>query len=1048
MPITYDIKIEPTKTENSFRITWTNLATQQENSFDQSAVAINREEIARHWLQTEYQLPIGNLLYRFLDGEGRHLQRALEEAAKQGEPLLLHLRACQALADMPFELVALDSNFLLPARIHLVRRVSDWGEQKALNPEDRPLKLLFMACSALDVKPELAFEKEEETIFQVTKNLAVDIEVEDSGSLEGLREKLEREDYDVVHLSGHADIEKKGTPIFIMEDDSGYPQLVTPQRQWHEALIENPPRLMFLSGCRTGQTPEGLAATSFAQQLVEQHHIPAVLGWGRSVADDQATRAEEIIYHELSRGRDLLAAVQRARQELLQAFQFRSHQAWTMLRLYSGGMPFSSLVNKGQPIQPKARSLAHTFLRNSQVKILTEGFVGRRHQLQQSLRTLKHDPSKVGLLLHGAGGLGKSCLAGKICERLGDHTLIIVHGRLDAVTLAEALDYGFATAQDKRGEEILKEKKEMSEKLRELCATSFKEKRYLILLDDFEQNIEGAREDSPGDLAPEAVPLMQALLYYLPLCGKQSQLLVTSRYPFSVTLQGRDLANERLERVPLTSFRDAELEKKAQELPHIYRYPDKDIAEQLLLAGHGNPRLMEWIDTLVGEMQQAEVPQLLAAVQHKQEEFIQQHVIHQLLKRSGEEAERFLCWFSVFRLPVGLAGARRIGERANLVDWQRLLARAIHLTLAEYDRARDCYAVNPMLPTCERFQTSRRLVDLQTSHEAAFAYYEQVCGERDEIDPVLTEEWIYHALNCDREDVASRQGGRLVTHLSENLAYLESKRIGEWVLAQKKQPFSNGDDAFLLNEFALMIDALGEHEQAINYYEKSLSICKKVYAEKHSEFAVRLNNLGSAWKALGETKKAIGYYEQALAIDLSVYGNCHPKIAIRMNNLGLAWADLGDYQQAISCYEQALKVNRVVYGNQHPQVALNLNNMDLAWADLGDHQQAIDYYKQALAIDRAIYGYRHPAVARDLNNLGSSWKDLRDYQKAISYYEQALAIDRSVNGDQHPNVGFDLHNLGTAYFELGEKKRAKEYFEMGYEIRLKFFGTDHPHTKY
>jgi len=50
MPVAYEVKIEPTETENSFRITWTNLATQQENSFDQSAVDINREEIARHWL--------------------------------------------------------------------------------------------------------------------------------------------------------------------------------------------------------------------------------------------------------------------------------------------------------------------------------------------------------------------------------------------------------------------------------------------------------------------------------------------------------------------------------------------------------------------------------------------------------------------------------------------------------------------------------------------------------------------------------------------------------------------------------------------------------------------------------------------------------------------------------------------------------------------------------------------------------------------------------------------------------------------------------------
>ncbi|RQW04663.1 tetratricopeptide repeat protein [candidate division KSB1 bacterium] len=1047
MSVNYEVKIEPTSDEKSFRITWINVATQQENSFDQSADDIDREEIARYWLQVKHQLPIGNQLFCFLAGKEGYLHRALDEAAKQGEPLLLHLRACQSLADLPFELLAQDSNFLLPARIHLIRRVSDWGEQKQLPTADRPLTLLFMACSALDVKPELAFEKEEETIFQVTKNLAIDMEVEDSGSLEGLREKLEREAYDVVHLSGHADIDNNGNPFFIMEDETGYHRQVTPDRLWQEALTENPPRLLFLSGCRTGQTPEGLAASSFAQQLVERYQLPAVLGWGRSVADDQATRAEQIIYHELSRGKDLLAAVMRARQELQQAFQSRSHHAWTMLRLYSGGMPFSTLVKPGQPIRPKARSLAHTFLHNSQVKILTEGFVGRRRQLQQSLRALKHDPTKVGLLLHGAGGLGKSCLAGKICERLGNHTLVIVHGRLDAVTLADALDYGFAAAQDKNGAAILNEKKELSEKLKDLCATSFKEKNYLILLDDFEQNIQGAKEGNPGDLAPEALPLLQILLHYLPLAGKQSQLLITSRYHFDVMLQSRDLANERLERISLTSFRDAELEKKAQELSHIFRYfyQDFDTAQKLLLAGHGNPRLLEWIDTLVGDMPQAQVPQLLTAVQHKQQEFIQQHVIHQLLERAGTEAERFLCWFSVFRLPVGLAGARLIGERAGLDDWQSLLTRAVHLTLAEYDRARDCYAVSPMLETCGRFVTSRRLVGPQAAHEAAFAYYEQVCTERDNIDPVLTEEWIYHALNYGREDVASHQGGRLVTFLRDNLAFLESKRVGEWVLAEKKQPLNNSDDASILNYLAITISDLGEHQKAIIYFERSLEICKNVYGEKHAEVATRLNNLGTAWHELGNYQQAIRYYEQALVIDRTVHGEQHPNVAGNLNNLGGAWWALGDYQKAINYYELALAIDQDVFGTQHANVARDLNNLGIAKKDLGDHKEAISYQEQALAISKAIYGEQHPQVAINLNNLGLVWADLGEHQKAISYYEQAMTIDRAVYGEQHPSVARDLNNLGMAWATLLDYRKAINYYEHALQIVKTIYGEKHPH---
>ncbi len=550
--------------------------------------------------------------------------------------------------------------------MHLLRQVSNWGAGKIASPENRPLKLLFMACSAQEVTPKLDFENEEETIFRVTEKLPIDMEVEDSGSLEGLRQRLETEAFDVVNISGHADIDYNSQPFFIMEDETGQRQDVFPPELWRDALIENKEnlRLLFLSGCRTGETPPEQAATSFAQQLVEKFNVPAVLSWGRSVADDQATIAEEFLYHELSRGRDLLAAVQRARLELFDRFQDSPYQTWPLLRLYGSGMLPQAIVAKGQKARPKPRLLVHTFLKQSQVQVLQTGFVGRRRQLQQSLQALRNDSEKIGVLLHGAGGLGKSCLASKLCERFTDHTLIIVYGRVDAISLKAALNDAFIRANDEHGLQILNAEKEMPEKLSRLCTSSFKERNYLFLFDDFEKNLEGVAEGKPGALLAETVPLLKTLLHYLPGAGKMTQLLITSRYPFSLTENAQDLAKERLEWVSLTSFQSAEQAKKARGLSHIRNYADSEIAKQLLAAGHGNPRLMEWLDQLVGAMPDAEVADLLAAVHDKQEEFIQKHVIRELLRHAGEPVERFLRCFSVYRLPVAAHGAERKAQRA------------------------------------------------------------------------------------------------------------------------------------------------------------------------------------------------------------------------------------------------------------------------------------------------------------------------------------------------------------------------------------------------
>ncbi len=599
MPVVYEIRIDPANAPHAYRLRWRNLATQTENSFTQSNHTLTREEVEHLWLKPEYHHALGQKLFRFLDGDARHLQRSLDEAAKLSEPLTLQLRAAQEITDWPFELLAQDGAFLLPSRLHLLRQVSDGGAQKITAPANCPLRLLFMACSALDVEPELDFEREEESIFRVTEKLAIDMEVEDSGGLAGLREQLVSDTYDIVHLSGHADIDKNGQPFFIMETETGLPQIVTPAQLWCEALIENPPALLFLSGCRTGETPAERAATSFAQHLVEQFHVPAALSWGRSVSDQQATIAEQMIYRELSRGRDLLAAVQRTRQELLEHFREAAHQAWPLLRLYSDGRMHGPLVQPNQQPRPKPRRMVHTMLKNSQVKILETGFVGRRRQMQQSVRALKDNRDKIGALLHGAGGLGKSCLAGKLCERFSGHTLIIVHGRLNAITLQAGLKDAFIAANDAAGLEILAAPKEMPEKLAQLCATCFKEKNYLFVLDDFEQNLEGAAAGSIGPLLAETVPLLQTLLHYLPLTGKMTQLLITSRYEFALNENTRVLVAGRLEKVSLHSFRLAEQQKKARELSHISEFLDSpfaemaEVGEQLLAAGHGNPRLME-----------------------------------------------------------------------------------------------------------------------------------------------------------------------------------------------------------------------------------------------------------------------------------------------------------------------------------------------------------------------------------------------------------------------------------------------------------------------
>lgn len=638
MSFIYNLIIEQTEKEDIFHITWHNTETNTQDSFTQP-VEMTSEEIRGFRHQPKHHPDIGQKLFYFLDGDSRYFLRVLDQAKQQGQSIQVNLHPCQKVADWPFELLAINNTFLLPHQLHLVRCVSDWGRAKSMTPQNRPLKLLFAACSPMDVKPELDFEREEEAIFHITEKLEIDIEVEYSGSLQGLHNQLQQEQYDVVHLSGYVNIDQNGHPYFIMEDEIGGKHRVFPENLWEEALIENPPHLLFLSGIRLDDalySPESSAFLSLGQRLAKSHPLSTVLEWDRPAKDEQVIHAGKIFYQQLSRGKSILEAIQRMRYELLKNFSETTNPAWPMLRLFSTGMELNALVKENQQWQPKSRRMKHIYLKYSQARVLIEGFVGRRRQLQNSLRTLKNNIDKLGVLILGDAGVGKSSLAGKICEQFTNHTIIIVHGKLNTITLESALKDAFIISQDEEGQKILSQKREITKKLPDLMATSFIKKNYLLLLDDFDKNLEGADKSQPGLLTFEAAELLKILLQYLHISGKMTQLIITNRCEFSLIHEDRDLVKERLEKIWLTNFNESEQQKKARQLEHIINYPDQSVVQRLLTAGHGNPRLMEWLDDLVGEMEKAEVTDLLEAVKKKQQEFFEEFSSVKEIPRADE----------------------------------------------------------------------------------------------------------------------------------------------------------------------------------------------------------------------------------------------------------------------------------------------------------------------------------------------------------------------------------------------------------------------------
>ncbi|VVB97537.1 Photosystem I assembly protein Ycf3 [uncultured archaeon] len=536
----------------------------------------------------------------------------------------------------------------------------------------------------------------------------------------------------------------------------------------------------------------------------------------------------------------------------------------------------------------------------------------------------------------------------------------------------------------------------------------------------------------------------------------------------------------------LTSFRDADERKKVSELSSIANYPDPEIRKQLIKAGHGNPRLMEALNILVGEVKNLDVALLLSKVKNKQEEFVQGLVLRQLMEAQSSDFQIFLRYCAVYRLPILKEG---IGSLfTGLKDWELQVDKAVKLSLMEKDSTRKDirYWVTPLLR--EDIFEELGEDEGKSCHKNAVSYYQALLSKVPA--PILSAELIEHAIKAGLPEIAVEEGAdRFLPYMRENLAYREALVYGEYIRSnttelKRNEKFSEfiyelgriyhdiGDArkaityyeqalaldkevygekhprvATELNSIAAASHALGEYKKAIEYYKQALAINKEVLGEQHPYMAAILNNIGEAWRELGEPKKAIEYYEQSLAIDKGVNGEKHPSMATNFNNIGLALETLGEPEKAIEYYEQALAIDKEVYGEKHPSVATRLNNIGAALDALGESKKAIEYYERALAIDKEVYGEKHPSVATNLNNIGGALDNLGEYKKAIEYYEQALAIVKEVYGEKHPYMAATLGNIGGSLHAIGDSQRAKKYFQQSYDMFRELYGYKHPYTK-
>jgi tetratricopeptide (TPR) repeat protein len=226
---------------------------------------------------------------------------------------------------------------------------------------------------------------------------------------------------------------------------------------------------------------------------------------------------------------------------------------------------------------------------------------------------------------------------------------------------------------------------------------------------------------------------------------------------------------------------------------------------------------------------------------------------------------------------------------------------------------------------------------------------------------------------------------RLLQQLAKSVQQKDPSSIGKILSLLGKNP----KEPNLLHLAALAYMGSGEHQRAIDYFQRSL--------QSHSNQPELHNNLANAYKHIGELTAAEKHYRTALKLQ--------PQYLEAIKNLGLLLTKLERYAEAEETLQQALKLA--------PDSVVVLTSLGNLCREQELFTDAVNYYQQAVTVD--------PNYVNALHNLGLCYKYLEQAETAISYYERAQSLAPQL-------AEIDL-NYGNALFELARYDEAETRYK-------------------
>lgn len=223
---------------------------------------------------------------------------------------------------------------------------------------------------------------------------------------------------------------------------------------------------------------------------------------------------------------------------------------------------------------------------------------------------------------------------------------------------------------------------------------------------------------------------------------------------------------------------------------------------------------------------------------------------------------------------------------------------------------------------------------------------------------------------------------------------------------------------------------LGLHSMALEFGDKALEFYKKEESVKGE--ALALCNIGGCYAMMGLHQEALNYYDRSETLFKKLFGEDNPSVAWVLAEKGDRYAAIGDLKRAYQCNKRSLAIYKRFYDAKSVVVAKALADFAAVNPNKPEAKAQVD---SALTVLVSHYGERQLAVADAYYTQAIISADMEQYVESERQLQRALLIYNTIIGTRYNQFSAQCYaSLSDVELGLNRMDKAMEYMSQAVEI--------------